>query len=369
RGRIEPYVYKLVGQVYAEVEEKEPWCQGAQPVSEIAVFTPEEFTSASAGILPDAIKGANRLLEEAAQQFDIIDSATDLAPYRLVILPDTIPVDTALAAKLDQYLAHGGKIIATFESGLNPEGTGFGLAALGVTMASEGPRQLDGHPARGEFFPANDYAEYILPSSEIGRGLPPTEHVMYIRGMDVHAQDGSEVLAQIVPSYFDRTWEHFCSHRHTPSAGLPGNPAIVRNGNAIYFSSPIFTTYEKMAPLWCKRLLLNAIDLLLPDALVRHDGPSTLLVTLNEQSALNRQILHLLHYIPERRGQQFDVIEDVIPVYDIALSVRAPSGVESVTAVPQGEPVPFTMRGDRVEFVAPKVDGHQMFVIGLAGSF
>ena len=369
RGRIEPYVYKLVGQVYAEVEEKEPWCQGAQPVSEIAVFTPEEFTSASAGILPDAIKGANRLLEEAAQQFDIIDSATDLAPYRLVILPDTIPVDTALAAKLDQYLAHGGKIIATFESGLNPEGTGFGLAALGVTMASEGPRQLDGHPARGEFFPANDYAEYILPSSEIGRGLPPTEHVMYIRGMDVHAQDGSEVLAQIVPSYFDRTWEHFCSHRHTPSAGLSGNPAIVRNGNAIYFSSPIFTTYEKMAPLWCKRLLLNAIDLLLPDALVRHDGPSTLLVTLNEQSALNRQILHLLHYIPERRGQQFDVIEDVIPVYDITLSVRAPSGVESVTAVPQGEPVPFTMRGDRVEFVAPKVDGHQMFVIGLAGSF
>ena len=71
----------------------------------------------------------------------------------------------------------------------------------------------------------------------------------------------------------------------------------------------------------------------------------------------------------ERRGQQFDVIEDVIPVYDITLSVRAPSGVESVTAVPQGEPVPFTMRGDRVEFVAPKVDGHQMFVIGLAGSF
>ena len=235
RGRIEPYVYDLVGQVYAEVEAREPWCQGAKPVSEIAVFTPEEFTSASAGVLPDAIKGATRMLEEAAHQFDIVDSAADLSSYRLVILPDTIPVDTALAAKIDQYLDSGGKIIATFESGLNPDQTGFGLAALGVTMASNGPRLPDGQVARGRVMEQTNFAEYILPDGEIGRGLPPTEHVMYVRGMDVLAQPGSEVLAQIVPSYFDRTWEHFCPHRHTPSAGAPANPAIVRNGAAIYY--------------------------------------------------------------------------------------------------------------------------------------
>ena len=369
RGRIEPYVYDLVGKVYAEVEQKEPWCRGARSVSEIAVFTPEEFTNASAGVLPDAIKGAVRMLEEAAHQFDIVDSAADLAPYSLVILPDTIPIDTVLAAKIDHFLAQGGSVIATFESGLTPDQTSFGLAALGVEIASDGPCQPDGELARGKAFGANDYAEYILPGDEVGRGLPPTEHVMYVRGMDVRALPGSQVLAQIVPSYFDRTWEHFCSHRHTPSAGLPGNPAIVRNGDAIYFSSPIFTMYQKMAPLWCKRLLLNAIDMLLPEPLVRHDGPSTLLVTLNEQSAHQRQVLHLLHYIPERRGEMFDVIEDVIPVYNIALSLRVPSTVQEVTAVPQGESLPFTMRDGRVEFVAPKVDGHQIFAISFAGSF
>ena len=46
----------------------------------------------------------------------------------------------------------------------------------------------------------------------------------------------------------------------------------------------------------------NALDLLLPEPRVRHAGPSTLLVTLSEQLAHNRQVLHLLHYIPERRG-------------------------------------------------------------------
>lgn len=360
RGRIEPHVYALIGQVYAEVEQKEPWCHGAKPVTEIAVFTPEEFAGAGAGNLPDAIKGATRILEEGGHQFDIIDSATDLTPYRVVILPDVIPVDAAFAAKLDGYLAQGGRLIATFESGLNPDKTAFGLDALGVTIASEGPTDAAGNLARGRVYDRTDYVEYILPDAAIGRGLPPTEHVMYIRGMDVHARPDAEVLADIVPSYFDRTWEHFCSHRHTPSAGKPGNPAIVRNGNVIYFSNPIFTIYQKMAPLWCKQLLLNALDLLLPDPLIRHQGPSTLLVTLNEQLAQQRQVLHLLHYIPVRRGEFFDVIEDVIPLYDVRVSVRVSKAVMRVATAPQGMELAFEKPGDRVEFVVPIVHGHQM---------
>lgn len=367
RGRIEPYVYDLIGKVYAEVEQKEPWCHGARPLCDIAVFTPEEFTVPGAGHnLPDAIKGATRMLEEAAQQFDIVDSASDLAPYRVVILPDSIPVDGALAKKLEAFLAQGGSLIATFESGLNPEKSAFGLDALGVAVASEGPTDAHGKLARGRVYERADYVEYILPHGEIGDGLPPTEHAMYIRGMDVTARPGSEVLANIVPSYFDRTWEHFCSHRHTPSAGEPGNPAIVRNGNAIYVSSPIFTTYQKVAPLWCKRLLCNALDLLLPEPLIRHNGPSTIRTTINEQPAQQRQVVHVLHFIPERRGEFFDVIEDVIPLYDVAVSVRVPGIVESVAAVPQGEPLPFEMLGGRVEFVVPVIHGHQMIEVSFA---
>jgi hypothetical protein len=367
RGRIEPYVYDLVGKVYAEVEAKEPWCKGAKALSEVAVFTPEEFGSARAGDLPDAIKGATRILEEAACQFDIVDSASDLAAYSVVILPDNIPVDVTLAAKLKAYVQNGGKLIATFESGLNPEQTAFAARLFGVEIASEGPVTPDGKLVRGRVFERGDYVDYILPGGEIGRGLPPTEHVMYIRGMDVRALPGSEVLADIVPSYFDRTWEHFCSHRQTPSAGVPGNAAVVRTGNVIYFSSPIFTLYQKVAPPWCKRLLLNALDMLLPEPLVRHAGPSTLFVTLNDQAEQNRWIVHLLHYIPERRGFYFDTIEDVIPLYDVPVSVRVNRPVAGVTTAPEGQPVPFTVKGGRVDFVLPKLDGHQMVVVEYAG--
>ena len=366
RGRIEPYVYDLVGKVYAEVETKEPWCVGAKAVSEIAVFTPEEFGSARAFELPDAIKGATRILEEAAHQFDIVDSSSDLAPYSVVILPDTIPVDAGLAARLQAYVDQGGKVIATFEAGLNPDKTAFAFKALGVEMVSEGPREPNGKLVRGGIYERGDYVDYILPKGEIGRGLPPTEHVMYIRGMDVRALPGAEVLADVVPAYFDRTWEHFCSHRQTPSAGVPGNAAVVRNGNVIYFASPLFTQYQKVAPLWCKRLLLNALDMLLPEPLVRHAGPSTLFVTLNEQAKHKRWVMHLLHYIPERRGFYFDTIEDVIPLHDVTVSVRAPAAVTSVVTAPQGRSLAFHTDDGRVEFVLSKLDGHQMIELNFA---
>jgi hypothetical protein len=253
-------------------------------------------------------------------------------------------------------------------------------------VASEGPRDAEGNLVRGEFFPRGDYVDYLLPEGEIGQGLPPTEHVMYIRGMDVRAQAGAEVLASIYPSYFDRTWEHFCSHRQTPSAGAAGNPSIVRNGGVIYFSSPLFTLYDRMAPPWCKRLLLNALAMFLPQPLVRHGGPSTLFVSLTEQSANStsqgsegdlreaashsgspqRLILHLLHYIPERRGTEFDVIEDVIPLYNVPISLRTGRPVGSVTVAQGAEPLPFDRDGERVSFTVPEVVGHQMIAINFA---
>jgi hypothetical protein len=169
-----------------------------------------------------------------------------------------------------------------------------------------------------------------------------------------------------VDAYFDRTYLHFCSHRQTPSSGQVGDPAIVRRGNSIYFAHPIFTQYNQNAPRWCKQLLLNALALLLPEPLVRHNGPSTIEVTLNEQAQENRWVLHALHYIPIRRGQDFDVIEDVIPLFNIAFSVRAEQVVKEVVAVPKMTPLAYEQKDGRVEFTVPEIVGHQMIALSFA---
>jgi hypothetical protein len=296
-----------------------------------------------------AIIGATRILQELRQQFDIIDSGSDFSKYRLLILPDEIPCDEEFGEALTRYVADGGALIASYHSGLHPSGDGFTLSALNLNDLGEAP-----------------YSPDFIVAKDLGGSRPQAGQVMYDRGRRVAPLDRSLGLADMIQPYFNRTWEHFCSHRHTPSAGAPGNPAIVRNGSAIYFSSPIFTTYQKVAPLWCKRLLCNALDLLLPEPLIRHSGPSTIRATVNAQPAQQRQVVHLLHYIPERRGEFFDVIEDVIPLYDVAVSVRVPGSVTGVAAVPQGEPLPFAMHGNRVEFVVPVIHGHQMIEVSFA---
>ena len=86
--------------------------------------------------------------------------------------------------------------------------------------------------------------------------------------------------------------------------------------------------------------------------------------TLNEQPARRRWVLHALHYIPERRSKDIDIIADVIPLYNISFSIRVgKKTVRSVTCVPAGAALPFEQMEGRVSFVLPVLNGHQMVEI------
>ncbi|HSH81599.1 MAG TPA: hypothetical protein VLA19_23975, partial [Herpetosiphonaceae bacterium] len=76
--------------------------------------------------------------------------------------------------------------------------------------------------------------------------------------------------------------------------------------------------------------------------------------------AHDRQVLHLLHYIPERRSQDIDILEDMIPIYNVPVSVRASRPIKRVACVPQNQDLRFTERDGRVELTVPVVAGHQM---------
>lgn len=361
-GKLSKEVYELIGSVYKEVERKEPWCDDVDAIVEIGVFTAEEFQGAGGGELPESLRGAVRMLQESGLQFDVIDSASDLSLYRAVILPDNIPVNEALAAKLEQYAANGGKILASFESGMNEEQTKYKLPNISIEIAQEQTTDNEGKLVRGKHYYRFDYANYIIPSGDIGVGLPATEHVMYSRGVQVNGGAGTEVLAQTIDPYFDRTYQKFCSHRQAPSSGASQYDAIIKGGNTIYFAHPIFSQYNQNAPSWCKKLVVNALRMLIGEPIVRHNGPSSMLVTLNRQPKQERTVMHLLHYIPERRSVEIDIIEDVIPLHDVRLSVELKEEVKRVACVPDGPELSFTIEDGRVNFVVPKITGHQMIV-------
>jgi hypothetical protein len=343
RGKICSTTYDLIGSIYTQIEAKEPWCENAKPLSEIGLLSPEESTSVRIG---ESVVGAVRILEEGGHQFDVLDSKSDLSPYSLLILPDEIPVSEKFAQELRDYLTNGGSLIASYRSGLKPTGEGFALKEFGIDLVGDAPYSPD----------------FILPEGEMGQGLPRSEHVMYLRALEVEPR-GAEILCRVIAPYFNRTFRHFCSHQHTPSSGEPAYPGALRTGTVIYFAHPLFTIYGQKAPLWCKTLVLNAVRILLPDPLLRLKAPSTTVATLNSQDEQNRWVLHLLHYIPERRGKELDTIEDVIPLHNIEASVRVERKVRSISTVPDGHGLSFHQNGDRAEFVVPRIQGHQMICI------
>ena len=246
---------------------------------------------------------------------------------------------------------------------MGPDKKAFLPNCMPVAFAGDGPIYTDGLPVRGRELGRNEYVDFVIPSGPIGDGLPETEHVMYTKGVEVAAADGAELLASVVEPVFDRTWEHFCSHRHAPSSGRASYPAVVRRGNVIYFGHAVFELYASFAPMWIKKMVLNGLKMLLPEPVLTHDGPSTLETTVNAQDAEGRWIVHLLHYIPLNRAARLSVIEEVIPLFNTQVSVKIPNTVSSVACVPQQELLEFEQEGDRVEFTLPKLEGHQMIAL------
>jgi hypothetical protein len=346
-GRISAPVYDLIGKVYSQVEQKEPWCEDAKPVNEAAIFLPEEYISAGSDLMTSDLIGAVKMLTELGLQFDVIDSTSDISGYKLLILPDNIPVNKTFEAVLSGFVKDGGSIIASYKSGLKPDESDF-IDLFGVEKVGYAPYSPD----------------FIVAEGDIAQGLYNTEYVMYLKAMQVALKKGAHQLIKTNVPYFNRTWEHFCSHKHTPSSGEYGYPAVVGYGNVVYFAHPIFTQYKKNAPKWVKILVSNAIDMLLDKRIIRHDGPSTLEADLNIQYDRNRYVLHLLHYIPERRTETMDIIEDIIPLYNIGFAVNVDKEVTDVKLIPQNIPVEFTKDGSMIRFTIPEIRGHQMVEFG-----
>lgn len=344
-GAINKATYELIGSVFNQVKEKEAWCDDVTGISEIAVFTPEAIIEDHIRLHP-SIQGAFRMLTEAHIQFDIIDGKMDFNKYRVILMPDVITLDETLEAKFKEYLDNGGKIISSYKSGLNRDESQFALEGLGLDLVGD-----------AEYSP-----DFILPGSSLDKGILDTEYAMYDRGLYVEPKEDTEKLAAIWDPYFNRNYKHFCSHFQTPVEKESKYPAVTRKGNAIYFAHSIFSMYYEHGMRAYKQLVLNALDLLLPERIILTNAPTTAQISLNYQEEEDRYIAHILHYIPERRYARIDTIEDIIPIYDIELKILMDKEPKKVYCAPTMEELEFSYDGKYVNLVVPKVIGHQMVV-------
>lgn len=348
RGALCPETYERIGRVYGMLQEREPWYIDAEPVTEVAVFNTEACEPTSGVRLEQAVTGAARILIEGHHQFDVVDAEMDWSHYSVLLLPDKVRLDALLASKVQAFVGGGGRVLATHRSGESAGGhPGFVLPEWPVDLIGEQSMSPD----------------FILALGPLASGLPKVPFVAYEPGVEVVPRPNSEVLADAYLPYFERTYAHFCSHAHAPVDRKASYPAAVQRDNVVYLSHPHCTAYLVHGQSEDAQIVRNALELLLPVPLLRSDAPSTCHITLNRQSSLGRWIVHLLHYIPERRADSRDLIQDVIPLYNVRLSVRTPAPPSACYLAPCGSEVAAHWEGGRIEVVVPQVLGHQMVVL------
>jgi hypothetical protein len=343
RGEMDMATYRIVGEAYRDVEEREEWLTGARPVADVAVVSPSAVRRETVQE-DEAESGACRMLMEMHIPHVVLDETMDLSPYALLVLPDRVPVGETLAGKLRSYLQAGGAVLLSGSSGLDSQGRDF---VVDTGARYRGPSPWD--------------VEYILAGDALAVDLVRSPFLVYQSGV-VLEPGQAEVLAETWRPYFNRTYEHFCSHRNTPPEEPAGWPAVVRKGKIVQIAQPIFAVYNRQGMQLHRDLVRNCIRLIYEDPLLEAELPSCGRVSVMEQAAQARRIVHLLYANPIRRGET-EVIEDVVPLHDVEVSLRSDGEPKSVYLAPSREQLPWRHEGGRVHFTVPRLELAAMVVV------
>lgn len=344
-GEMDMVTYDLIGSAYSELEEKEEWLDNVESVADIVIISPEAYVGdLSTGQMTkvdDSGSGVCRIMLEGKYLFDVIDFESDLSKYKVIILPDVIRADTDFAKRLREFCDCGGKVLATGKSALYENSNEFCLN-FGAEWIKENPYKPD----------------YFRPLEKI-KDMGDTGYIMYGNGEKIRCI-GNELGIRENP-YFNRTRAHFCSHQHTPNSCEYGGAGMTEGKDGIYIAWNIFADYAQSGELHLKQMAIFALDRLLDTAkTLKTNLPAQGIVTLMKQS--DRLICHLLYASPVKRGNGIEVIEDIVPIYNVELAIKTDKKINKVYLAPQKEDIDFTYDNGYISVKLAKIECHQMVV-------
>lgn len=352
-GEMDMGTYQTIGPAYARVAQIEAFAKGATPVSEIAILSAEGHLHHRP--LESADMGAARFLNESQLMFDVIDNEGDFGKYKVLVLPDVITLEGATLEKIKAFLKRGGKLLMTGKSGLTPDLSAFAIP-FKATVTGESPYSPD----------------YLMAPASLHPDLPPSPFVVYERAMQVKSK-GADVLATVRVPYFNRSWDHFCSHQHTPYKREvhEGYQGILQDGNVIYFSHPLCQAYFKSGQPLLKYAFMGALNRLLPEPQLTVKAPSNTRVSLMEQKEKGRLVLHVLYAQTQLRGsghafwgaaQKIEILEDAVPLPQASCELRLASKPVGLRDS-KGKEIPYVYEGGVLKFSLRNIDIHEMAVI------
>ncbi len=343
RGDINVAEFELAHKVYSDARKYEEWYDKAKAKTDIVIFFEPHWERMMSY---PSIDGATRMLAELKCQFDIVSEWEKIFDYKLLILPDEIVVNIKTAELLRRFINGGGKIVATWRSGLNEDGTKFSMSEWGIEYIGEDPTD----PA------------YLQLDYKFFKTLPLMPLATYCKGLQVKNIDANGTLANIIAPYYNQGFDGIRVYAYTPPDKATNKPAIILKKNIAYFAFPIFTAYNESAYPYMKYIMRELLSKLLPEPLLRTENlPSFGRATVTQQNT--RYIVHLLAYVPEMRGKHVEMIEETCHVTDAKIAIRIDgTQPKKVYLAPERKELPFTVKDNYILVDVPSFSGYAMIV-------
>ena len=291
RGQPDAGAYALIGGVYAQCAAAEPFYAGSAALPQIGIVAPGH-PGLEGAITDQSLEGAVQICEEAHYDAVVLDDASSLRGFDLLLLPDTVTITPALKKKLAAYMQSGGKVLLSGRSGFDASGRNE-IPGVGVRRFGS----LDLYPS------------FWRAKASFSSALSRSDRVVYLPGENVVAARGASVWVERVLPYFQRTDLTFSSHFQTPPrAKADSHPAVVGGKNFVYFADPIFREYRQSGNIAVRDGCLEAMRRLIGPAPFGDGLPSTVLSVPRRRG--RDLLLTLLHYIPTRKALEIDMIEE-----------------------------------------------------------
>lgn len=333
-GEMEMQSYENIGYAYEYLEKIAPFCYDGEPTARLGLVMSKR---------KPVMEKLSKLLMENQLDYEIVFN-NDFTPFETVIVPEQEQLDEAGLAALKAFAAGGGKVLF-----------------YGTALVENGAFRLDcGAEYVGE--PKYD-CDYLICDTENKLELPNAPLLCMMPAQRVRVTDG-QVLAHTLQPYFSRTGAHFCGHRNTPH-NKDGEqlPAIIRKGNVIYMAHSMPELYGKEGSLFHKRYFMLALSQLYTGgALIAKGLGSEGRITMIRQSGKSRYCVNMVYASPSKRGEAY-VIEDILPVYNIELTLDVTEKIKKAYLGLTGEVLEITEEDGKQKVVVPRLECHTSVVL------
>jgi Hypothetical glycosyl hydrolase 6 len=330
-GEMDMETYKRIGYAYEYVEKIEKFGLGGLPTSRLGLWLTLE---------PKSDQGVANMLLETHNDF-IVCNEQNLATLSVVIIPSKASLSAEQAQKLNDWAAKGGQLIVIGEGGLDREKKQF-LLNIGANYVQKSPFDFD----------------YTVITPVLQNKIVSTPFLNYESGLRVKPTT-AKVLAHIREPYFNRTYAQYSGHRETPYKLENSEfPAVIQNGNITYFAHNIDQLYYGHGVQLHRQIFENVLSNINIKPLFNVKNlQSCGRVSFLKQAEQNRYVAHIL-YTPALQRGEVTVIEDFVPISNVAITVDVAEKVKKVYEIPSRKTLKFKREGNKIVVAVPTFTMH-----------